>query len=160
MAKPAFPGKSRIFIKYNFFTVLAGFEGPGSSKSSPACRKTQIWTNFQLRSSILPKFRQDQSFFTDVHVFFNVFAMLAKLHTRSNLTSILEPRCPPNPQLGSKMAPSCKQNAAKTLQVGAKMAPRPPSWSQDGPKTPQLGAALGISPNLFEHYNINTITIR
>ena len=76
--------------------------------------------------------------------------MLAKLHTRSNLTSILEPRCPPNPQLGAKMAPSCKQNAAKTLQVRAKMAPRPPNleprWSQDL----QVGAKMAPRPPNLE----------
>ena len=76
--------------------------------------------------------------------------MLANLHTRSNLTSILEPRCPPNPQLGAKMAPSWKQNGAKTLQVRANMAPRPPTWSEHGPKTSQLGAKIVPSPPNLE----------
>ena len=41
----------------------------------------------------------------------------------------LEPRWPPDPQLG------------------AKMVPRPPTWSQGGPQTPQLGAKMATRPS-------------
>ena len=48
-----------------------------------------------------------------------------------------------NTKLGAKMP--------ETLHLGAKMAPRPPTWSQDGPKTLnlELGAKMAPRPSTW-----------
>ena len=91
-------------------------------------------------------------------VFVEVFVISAKWHTGANVTPNLEPRLAPTPHKLEPRSPSWKQNSPKTLQLGAKMAPRPltwiqigpPTWSQNGPKTPQPGAKMDPRPSILE----------
>ena len=90
----------------------------------------------QLGDPLTPKNIEKQMIFIKFSMF---FAMLAKLRTRSNLPSILEPRCPLNGQLGTKRA----------TQVGGKMVLRPSKLERRWPQDLQLGAnTIPRPPNL------------
>ena len=102
-------------------------DGPKTSQlGAKMVPRPPTWSQDGPKTSNLEPLTPEQHRKTSIfYVFFNVFAILAKLHTRSNLTSILEPRCPPNPQLGDKMAPS----SSKTPNSVPTCPPRAPTWT-------------------------------